>query len=80
MLNAFTLHTAKDEQAATRTFVTFAHINDPNQLAVQFTLTATELCERVYDGGRQYWSYAYDLINCVSRQMGINLRVENVKK
>lgn len=77
LLNAFTLHTANDEQAATRTLVTFAHINDPNQLAVQFTLTATELCERVYDGERKYWSYAYDLINSVLRQTGINLRSSN---
>lgn len=77
LLNAFTTPTADDEQAATRTLVTFADIQDPNQLAVQFTLTATELCERVYDYEKSYWSYAYDLINDVYDKTGINLRGSN---
>lgn len=71
------MRTANDEQTDTRTLVTFAHINDPNQLAVQFTLTATELCERVFDGEQKYWSHAYELINSVYRQTGINLRGSN---
>ncbi|TKI98001.1 hypothetical protein FC702_27310, partial [Bacillus cereus] len=77
LLNAFTTPTANDEQAATRTLVTFADIQDPNQLALQFTLTATELCERVYDYEKSYWSYAYDLINDVNDKTGINLRGSN---
>ncbi|KAB2332234.1 hypothetical protein F7731_16805 [Cytobacillus depressus] len=77
LLNAFTIPTANDEQAATRTLVTFADIQDPNQLAVQFTLTATELCERVYDYEKSFWSYAYDLINDVYDKTGIKLRGSN---
>ncbi|MDR4198703.1 SIR2-like protein [Bacillus altitudinis] len=77
LLSAFTTSSAADEQAATRTLVTFADIQDPNQLAVQFTLTATELCERVYDYEKSYWSHAYDLINDIYSKTGVNLRESN---
>lgn len=77
LLSAFTTSSTHDEQAATRTLVTFADIQDPNQLAVQFTLTATELCERVYDYEKSFWSYAYDLIKDVYHNTGINLRKSN---
>ncbi|MEC1261274.1 SIR2 family protein [Bacillus swezeyi] len=59
------------------TLVTFADIQDPNQLAVQYTLTATELCKRVYDGERSYWSHAYDLIRDISINTGVDLRASN---
>lgn len=76
-LNTFTTATANNEVAAARTLVTFADIQDPNQLAVQYTLTATELCRRVYDGKREYWSHAYDLIRDVYNQTDVNLRASN---
>jgi SIR2-like domain len=76
-LKSFTSSTTNDETAAARTLVTFADIQDPNQLAVQYTLTATELCTRVYNGERDYWSYAYDLIRIVHDQTGIDLRASN---
>ncbi|WP_096155710.1 hypothetical protein [Bacillus sp. FJAT-45066] len=42
-LSTITTPTAVNEIAATRTLVTFADIQDPDQLAAQFTLSATEL-------------------------------------
>ncbi|MHC5529508.1 SIR2 family protein [Priestia megaterium] len=75
-LNSFTSPT-EDGTASRRTLVTFADIQDPNQLAAQFTLSATELCERVYDGERSFWSHAYDLIRDVHIQTGVNLRASN---
>ncbi|WP_254434319.1 SIR2 family protein [Halobacillus sp. Marseille-Q1614] len=75
-LNSFTTSTEGGHEGV-RSFVTFADITDPNQLASQFCLTATELCKRVYDNDRSYWSYAYELINKVDAQVGINLRESN---
>nr|WP_054549552.1 SIR2 family protein [Lysinibacillus sphaericus] len=77
LLSTITTPTVDSEVAATRTLFTFADIQDPNQLATQFTLTATELCRRVYDGQKSYWSYAYDLINVIYRQTGVDLRASN---
>jgi|GEM_PF-1865057 len=77
LLGAFTMPSVSDEQAATRTLVTFADIQDPNQLAAQFTLSATELSERVFEQEDSFWSYAYDLITDVRIQTGVNLRASN---
>jgi hypothetical protein len=74
-LNSFTI-SGEDGEAA-RTLVTFADIQDPNQLAVQYPLTASELCEKVYDGERKYWSHAYKLILDIYMQTGVNLRESN---
>lgn len=78
LLNSFT---SSPEIAATstgtNTMVTFAHISDPNQLALQFPLTATELCRKVYDGRKRSWRPAYNLIYDVQRTTGINLRNSN---
>lgn len=76
-LSTITTPSADEEVAAAKTLVTFADIQDPNQLAAQFTLSATDLCRRVYDGQRSHWSHAYDLIRRVSIQTGINLRASN---
>lgn len=76
-LNTITTPSAENEVAATRTLVTFADIQDPNQLAAQFTLSATDLCKKVYDGRLKYWSYAYDLIRDVNNKTGIDLRSSN---
>lgn len=76
-LGSITTASADGEVAATRTLVTFADIQDPNQLAAQFTLSPTELCRRVYDGQLSYWSHAYDLIGDVTTQTGVNLRASN---
>lgn len=79
LLGAFTMPPNDNEQATPRTLVTFADIQDPNQLAAQFTLSATELCRRVYDYEKSYWSYAYDLINDINDKVGVNLRKSNNK-
>lgn len=77
-LSSMTTSSADNEVVATtRSLVTFADIQDPNQLAAQFTLSPTELCIRVYDGQRKFWTYAYDLIRDVSNQTGVNLRASN---
>lgn len=76
-LSSITTASADGEVAATRTLVTFADIQDPNQLAAQFTLSPTELCRRVYDDQLSYWSHAYDLIGDVIAQTGVNLRASN---
>lgn len=76
-LSTLTTPSADDEVAAARTFVTFADIQDPDQLAAQFTLSATELCKRVYDGQRTHWSHGYDLIRDVSIKTGVKLRESN---
>ncbi|EEM08342.1 hypothetical protein bmyco0003_49380 [Bacillus pseudomycoides] len=75
-LNSFTTP-AEDGEVTGRTLVVFADIQDPNQLAVQYTLTATEFCKRVYDGERKHWYHAYDLIKDVREKTGVNLRVSN---
>lgn len=61
----------------TRPMLTFAHINDPNQLASQFSLTATQLSRRVFGTGRAHWTRAYALIYNVRAQTGIDLRASN---
>lgn len=75
-LNSFTTSPENQVEGA-RSLVTFANITDPNQLASQFCLTATQLCKRVYDDTRSYWSYAYALIDKVEAQTGIKLRDSN---
>lgn len=68
---------ANDQEAAS--MVTFAHINDPNQLASQFTLTATQLSERVFDIKNHHWSHAYRLIEDIHKKTGVDLRANNNK-
>ncbi|XYJ24254.1 SIR2 family protein [Bacillus velezensis] len=76
LLNSFTSSSTTVEKDNKKLF-TFVDIQDPNQLAAQFTLTATELCKRVYDGERSRWHHAYELINIVSENTGVNLRGSN---
>ncbi len=75
-LNSFT--TAPDNAVeGARSMLTFAHINDPNQLASQFCLTASQLSQRVFDSPRSYWSYAYSLIEEIRIKTGVDLRASN---
>ncbi|MCY9255677.1 SIR2 family protein [Bacillus velezensis] len=76
LLNSFTSSSTNVEKDNKKLF-TFVDIQDPNQLAAQFTLTATELCKRVYDGERSHWHHAYELIYIVSKNTGVNLRGSN---
>lgn len=74
-LNTFTA--PAKEAVEGKQFLTFAEITDPNQLASQFPLTPTQLCERVYDGTQSFWYHVYKLIDKVCVQIGINLRGSN---
>ena len=76
-LNPFTIQTENVEICDTTKLVTFANIQDPNQLAAQYTLTPTELSKRVYDVDRKHWSHVYRLIDKVYEQTGIDLRSNN---
>ncbi|WP_100398119.1 SIR2 family protein [Bacillus sp. FJAT-44742] len=76
LLGSFTTP-AEEGELTGRTLVSFADIQDPNQLAAQFTLSATELSERVYEQDDSHWSYAYELIRDVHFQTGVNLRASN---
>lgn len=75
-LNSFTT-SPQDTVEGSRSLLTFATISDPNQLASLFCFTATQLCRRVYDDQRSYWSYAYALMDKVYAQTGIDLRAGN---
>lgn len=65
----------KDRKKAS--MFTFSKVSDPNELTVRFPLTATMLSERVFDKPQHYWSHAYDLINDVYEQTGLDLRGDN---
>ncbi|MGH0594969.1 SIR2 family protein [Bacillus pretiosus] len=75
-LNSFT-NPAQNDEATGRALVTFADIQEPNQLAVQYTLTATALCKRVFGEEKKHWHPVYDLINDICTHTGINLRDSN---
>lgn len=57
--------------------VTFAEITDPNQLALQYSLTATELSSRVFNIPNYNWYHGYALIKRVENQIGVDLRGNN---
>lgn len=78
-LNAFFSTPVKDNNEEASTMVTFAEISDPNQLASQFSLTATELSEKVFDKENLHWSKAYELIDVVYEHTGVHLRESNNK-
>lgn len=65
------------EELGQSSFLSFATINDPNQLALLFSLTATELTKRVFENERSYWSHGYALIEEIRIQTGVNLRDTN---
>lgn len=79
LLNSFTSEQPEVIGEEVATMVTFAHISDPNQLASQFTLTATNLSEKVFDIKRYFWKNAYNLIEVIYTQTGVNLRASNNK-
>lgn len=77
-LKAFTT-SGEAETTATgeRSYLSFATINDPNQLALQFSLTATDLSSRVYSIEDYHWHHAYALIYRLQNQVGVDLREDN---
>ncbi|MCA9766935.1 MAG: SIR2 family protein [Carnobacterium sp.] len=77
LLNAFTHSRTQDNQSGTPQYLTFAEINDPNQLASQFPFTPTQLSEEVFDSPRSHWYLAYSLINDVFENTGVDLRATN---
>ena len=78
-LDSFTFPTTEviGEEAAT--LVSFAHISDPNQLASQFTLTPTQLSEKVFEEQGKFWSHSYSLIEEIYGKTRIDLRASNNK-
>lgn len=78
-LNSFTHAPPGGNNEVAATMVTFAHINEANQLASQFSLTATELSEKVFDKEGIFWSYGYRLIEIISKNTGVDLRKSNNK-
>ncbi|MCM3225939.1 SIR2 family protein [Terribacillus saccharophilus] len=67
---------AEDVEAGTK-FLTFVDIQEPDQLAAQFPLTATELTKRVYDNEKTHWSNAYSLIDDIKIKTGADVRGGN---
>lgn len=79
LLALFASTPPKTNDQGTSPLLTFAQIDDPNQLALQFTLTPTELSSRVFDKQNHFWSHAYRLIDDIYQKTGVNLRENNNK-
>lgn len=78
LLKAFTKSSTKEIEEGDKTeILTFANITDPNELAIRFPLTPTQLSSDIFDKKDYHWSHAYKLIDSIYKKTGINLRDSN---
>ena len=78
LLKIFTKSSTQEiEEGNKAQFITLASITDPNELAVRFPLTATELSSHVFGKEKYHWSHAYKLIDSIATKTNVNLRDSN---
>lgn len=77
VLRAFTHNPQSDDPNETKSLLSFALINEANQLATQYNYTATELSQRVFNDENVHWTKAYKLFKQIEKKFGFNLRKGN---
>ncbi|MDW4268632.1 SIR2 family protein [Staphylococcus saprophyticus] len=79
VLRTFTHDPSSDDSKQNKTLLSFALINEANQLAVQYNYTATELSQRVFSDTSSHWTKVYKIINQIAKETGVNIRKSNNK-
>lgn len=77
VLKTFTFNPSSNNSQETRSLLSFAKINQANELAVQYCYTATQLSIEVYEDKNSHWSRAYKLMDLINEHLGINIRESN---
>lgn len=77
VLRTFTHSPLSDDPNKSKSLLSFALINEANQLATQYDYTATELSQKIFSDKNAHWSKAYKLFDQIEKKWGINLRKSN---
>lgn len=77
VLRTFTHNPQSDDPNKSKSLLSFALINEANQLATQYNYTATELSRRVFNNEKAHWSQAYKLFDQIEKKIGFNIRRSN---
>lgn len=67
VLRTFTHSPQSDDPNKSKSLLSFALINEANQLATQYDYTATELSRRIFKDKNAHWSKAYKLFDQIEK-------------
>lgn len=77
VMKTFTFNSNSHQEKEKKSLLSFAFINEANQLATQYCYTPTKLSIKVFDDQKSHWTKAYKLITQVNKQTGFNIRDSN---
>lgn len=77
VLHTFTHNSINSNSSTSQSLLSFALINEANQLATQYIYTATELSKKVFEDENAHWTKAYKLFDIIEEEFGFNLRKSN---